>query len=279
MGFQYMLIANGHGSNHILLEVVARLETVRTSLKYASFSYWQLASDAVDRLRESKFPGGMSHACEFETSVYMHPDPEHVQHDRIQREVWHSGSDLIWTDLLASSPVRFADWWSARSKTVHGRNACWTRAGLRGVGVALEGVTGIAWRPEVLGLAQRLAALADATGRLLNIENPLTAPDFVTLDYGGPEYGVPSPETWEALALCARTDGLFVDPVYSGKGMAGLIDQIRRGFLEVRDLVVFVRTGGVPALFAYADAAVDSHAFKDAFASGRTALRLKARSS
>ena len=127
-------------------------------------------------------------------------------------------------------------------------------------------VTGIAWRPEVPGLAQRLAALADATARLLNIGNPLTAPDFVTLDYGGPEYGVPSPETWEAIALCARMEGLFVDPVYSGKGMAGLIDQIRRGFLEVRDLVVFVHTGGLPALFAYADAAVDSHAFTDAFA-------------
>jgi creatinine amidohydrolase len=117
MGFQYMLIANGHGSNHILLEVVARLATVPTSLKCASFSYWQLAPEAVDRLRESEFPGGMSHACEFETSVYMHLDPEHVQHDHIQREVWHSGSDLIWTDLLASSPVRFVDWWSARSKT------------------------------------------------------------------------------------------------------------------------------------------------------------------
>jgi creatinine amidohydrolase/Fe(II)-dependent formamide hydrolase-like protein len=47
----------------------------------------------------------------------MHLDPEHVHNDRIEREVWHSGSDLIWTDLLASSPVRFVDWWSARSKT------------------------------------------------------------------------------------------------------------------------------------------------------------------
>lgn len=117
MGFEYLLIANGHGSNHILLEVVARLITVRTTSRCASFSYWQLASDAVDRLRESEFPGGMSHACEFETSVYMHLDDQHVKHDQIEREIWTSGSDLIWTDLLASSPVRFVDWWSARSKS------------------------------------------------------------------------------------------------------------------------------------------------------------------
>jgi 1-aminocyclopropane-1-carboxylate deaminase/D-cysteine desulfhydrase-like pyridoxal-dependent ACC family enzyme len=160
------------------------------------------------------------------------------------------------------------------NRTAEPVNVFTTSMGVTHVGLALGfaalglpwKVTAITWRPEVPGLAQRLAGLADATARLLNLDNPLGARDFVTLDYGGPEYGVPSHETWEAIALCARTEGLFVDPVYSGKGMAGLIDQIRRGSLEVRDLVVFVHTGGLPALFAYADAAVDSQAFKDTFA-------------
>ena len=123
-------------------------------------------------------------------------------------------------------------------------------------------VTGLTWRPMVSGLAERLTRLADDAARLLKIEPRLEGADFVTLDYGGPEYGVPNQGTWEALALCARTEGLFLDPVYSGKGMAGLIDQIRRGALKSDDTVVFVHTGGLPALFAYGQEVMAAPAFQ-----------------
>jgi len=53
--------------------------------------------------------------------------------------------------------------------------------------------------------------------------------------------------------LVARTEGIFLDPVYSGKAMAGLIDHIRKGKLSKKDTVLFVHTGGTPALFAYVD--------------------------
>jgi 1-aminocyclopropane-1-carboxylate deaminase/D-cysteine desulfhydrase-like pyridoxal-dependent ACC family enzyme len=51
----------------------------------------------------------------------------------------------------------------------------------------------------------------------------------------------------------ARTEGIFLDPIYSGKAMAGLFDHVRRGLLGSKDLVVFLHTGGTPALFAYRD--------------------------
>jgi 1-aminocyclopropane-1-carboxylate deaminase/D-cysteine desulfhydrase-like pyridoxal-dependent ACC family enzyme len=64
---------------------------------------------------------------------------------------------------------------------------------------------------------------------------------------------VPGPLALEALGLCARTDALLLDPVYSAKGMSGVIDQIRRGVHAATDTVVFVHTGGLPALFAYGE--------------------------
>jgi 1-aminocyclopropane-1-carboxylate deaminase/D-cysteine desulfhydrase-like pyridoxal-dependent ACC family enzyme len=58
----------------------------------------------------------------------------------------------------------------------------------------------------------------------------------------------------EAVTLVARLEGLILDPVYSGKAMAGLIDLVKRGEFKPTDTVVFVHTGGAPALFAYRSA-------------------------
>ncbi len=57
----------------------------------------------------------------------------------------------------------------------------------------------------------------------------------------------------EAVMLLARTEAIFLDPVYSGKGMAGLIDLIRKGAFGKDENVVFLHTGGQVGLFAYAD--------------------------
>jgi 1-aminocyclopropane-1-carboxylate deaminase/D-cysteine desulfhydrase-like pyridoxal-dependent ACC family enzyme len=64
---------------------------------------------------------------------------------------------------------------------------------------------------------------------------------------------VPSEETLEAIVLAARTEGLVLDPVYTGKAMAALIGQIRRGEVASGETVVFLHTGGAPALFAQAE--------------------------
>ncbi|MBA4263493.1 MAG: D-cysteine desulfhydrase [Comamonadaceae bacterium] len=73
-------------------------------------------------------------------------------------------------------------------------------------------------------------------------------------DYVGDGYGLPTPGMQEAVELLARTEGLLLDPVYSGKGMAGLIDLIRKGHFQPKHNVVFLHTGGSVALFGYGEA-------------------------
>jgi 1-aminocyclopropane-1-carboxylate deaminase/D-cysteine desulfhydrase-like pyridoxal-dependent ACC family enzyme len=64
----------------------------------------------------------------------------------------------------------------------------------------------------------------------------------------------------EALALFARTEALLLDPVYSGKAAAGLIAMVRRGDIRPSERVLFLHTGGTPALFAYGDGLLASPA-------------------
>lgn len=70
-------------------------------------------------------------------------------------------------------------------------------------------------------------------------------------DYVGEGYGIPAADTLEAIELFARTEGILLDPVYSGKGAAGLIDLVRKGEFKPGENVVFLHTGGAQALFAY----------------------------
>jgi L-cysteate sulfo-lyase len=70
----------------------------------------------------------------------------------------------------------------------------------------------------------------------------------------GEGYGVPTTEALEAIELLARTEGILLDPVYSAKGMAGLIDLIRQGRYKADDNIVFLHTGGAQALFGYREA-------------------------
>jgi L-cysteate sulfo-lyase len=70
-------------------------------------------------------------------------------------------------------------------------------------------------------------------------------------DHVGPGYGLPTPGMVEAVSLLARTEGILLDPVYSGKGMAGLIDGVRKGRFAKDQNIVFLHTGGSAALFGY----------------------------
>ena len=74
----------------------------------------------------------------------------------------------------------------------------------------------------------------------------------VLSDYAGPGYGKPTPGVFEAIHIAARTESLILDPKYTGKSMWGLIDQIRRGRFGNQDAVVFIHSGGLPQLFAFA---------------------------
>lgn len=76
-------------------------------------------------------------------------------------------------------------------------------------------------------------------------------------DYVGTGYSRPTPEMAEAVRLLARTEGILLDPVYTGKTMAGLIDLVRKGFFGKEENLLFVHTGGSPALYHYMNDVLD----------------------
>lgn len=98
-------------------------------------------------------------------------------------------------------------------------------------------------RADVLTYAKGAAELL---GQLFDAERV-----EVVAGHAGPAYGVPHEATVEAIRLAAQLEALLLDPVYSGKGLAGLIALIRAGRWSVDDDIVFLHTGGAPALFAY----------------------------
>lgn len=80
----------------------------------------------------------------------------------------------------------------------------------------------------------------------------LTGADIdIRQDYIGPNYGALTPAGREALDLLARTEGILLDPSYTSKAMAGLIDDVRQGRAGRDKPLVFLHTGGTPAVFAY----------------------------
>jgi 1-aminocyclopropane-1-carboxylate deaminase/D-cysteine desulfhydrase-like pyridoxal-dependent ACC family enzyme len=98
----------------------------------------------------------------------------------------------------------------------------------------------------------KLLAEANAAAELLGIPERLEAGDVTMHDETiGAGYGIPTAEGTQALRLVARQEGILLDPVYTAKAMAGLIDHIRRGVIGRDETVVFLHTGGLPALFAY----------------------------
>ena len=96
-------------------------------------------------------------------------------------------------------------------------------------------------------------ALAERTAALLDL--PAVPREAVTaLDrWVGPGYSLPTDEMVEAVRLLARLEGVLLDPVYTGKAMAGLIGLVREGAYQPGERVLFVHTGGSPALYAYQD--------------------------
>jgi D-cysteine desulfhydrase len=133
-----------------------------------------------------------------------------------------------------------------------------TQAGLV-VGARALGYTslihGISIDQRAEAFRPQLAALARATARQAGLGMDFTADDFIVHDsYLGAGYGIVGDPEREAIGLAARSEGLLVDPVYTGRALAGLVDLIQRGVVGGDEAVVFWHTGGLPAIFAYGDA-------------------------
>ncbi len=113
-------------------------------------------------------------------------------------------------------------------------------------------VIGISVSRKSAPLRARAAEIANGCAELLGVDERFSPGDIIAHDeYYGPAYGVPTPEGREAIITAARLEGLLLDPVYTGKAMAGLMDLARKGVLDRRQPVVFLHTGGVAALFAF----------------------------
>ncbi|MEW6522355.1 MAG: D-cysteine desulfhydrase family protein [Bacillota bacterium] len=131
-----------------------------------------------------------------------------------------------------------------------------TQAGLE-LGAALfhfGTVTGISISREKTSLAERIAGIANEAAHLLDVElsfDPSTI--RVCDDYIGEGYAKVTPGGLESIRLVAQTEGIILDPVYTGKAMAGFLDLVRQGTFRDDETVVFLHTGGTPGLFAYAD--------------------------
>ncbi len=101
---------------------------------------------------------------------------------------------------------------------------------------------------------EKVYKLACETADLIGRPGVVVSDDVVAnCNYVGDGYGVPTDGMNEAILMLARFEGLLFDPVYSGKGLAGMIDLIRNGHFDAANNIVFLHTGGSAALFAYAD--------------------------
>lgn len=128
-------------------------------------------------------------------------------------------------------------------------------------GGLLFGLRALKSRVPVIGVCNRRPAqqqqprvktVTDGVAKLLGMASPVTDADIVLTDATlAPGYGQPNPMVFEAMAVAARTEALILDPVYTGKAMAGLIYLARRQSFADDANVLFVHTGGQPGLFAY----------------------------
>jgi creatinine amidohydrolase len=119
-GFRKILIVNGHGSNTPFVDVIARLAIVETGVLAAAVNYWAAPGvrEVAESLRESEKIGGMNHACEFETSLYLSLAPELVDMTQAVRELSHRPSKNYWGDLIGGDgPLVMMEHWSALSES------------------------------------------------------------------------------------------------------------------------------------------------------------------
>ena len=97
----------------------------------------------------------------------------------------------------------------------------------------------------------QIAEQANSAADHLGLETSFKSDEINVLkDYVGENYAVPTEAMKEAVELVARKEGIILDPVYTGKAMAGLIDLVEKKRFEKNDIVVFLHTGGIPGLFA-----------------------------
>ena len=141
---------------------------------------------------------------------------------------------------------------------VHATGSAGTQAGLvLGLEALNSGIPvyGVGVRAPKAKQEDMVFSLAERTADYMGLKPGVIQRDAVVAnsDYVGDGYGLPTDAMVEAVKMVAQYEGLLLDPVYSGKGMSGLIDLIRKGHFKKGENVVFLHTGGSVALFGYPD--------------------------
>ena len=138
---------------------------------------------------------------------------------------------------------------------VHATGSTGTQAGLvTGLTAIHSGIDlmGISVRAQKEAQEENVYRLACETAEFIGSSAALNRSDVVAnSDYVGEGYGMPTDGMIEAVEMTARHESILLDPVYSGKGMAGLIDLVRQGFYRREENIVFIHTGGAQALSGY----------------------------
>jgi 1-aminocyclopropane-1-carboxylate deaminase/D-cysteine desulfhydrase-like pyridoxal-dependent ACC family enzyme len=128
---------------------------------------------------------------------------------------------------------------------------------LTGLGFAMHGVTAT----DEFHLPSRTAGIANETAKALGLDLVVTEDEIINFrEFVGPGYGIPSAAGVEAVKLFARTEGVILDPIYTGKAAAGLVAHVREGRFGKDDVIVFFHTGGTPANFTWSDLWLDDSA-------------------
>jgi len=130
-----------------------------------------------------------------------------------------------------------------------------TQAGLElsiaalGSSIRIVGIAPAVWESDA---SELIAKYANQAADKLKLNCRIKKEDvFNTTDYVGERYGIPTKASIDMIKLMARTEGVFLDPVYTSKAMSALYDHVKKGEVSSKDVVIFLHTGGTPALFAY----------------------------
>jgi L-cysteate sulfo-lyase len=140
-------------------------------------------------------------------------------------------------------------------RVIHATGSAGTQAGL------VAGLEGMNSGVRVLGIGVRapqdrqeanVHKLAEATAEYCGVRGGIARSAVeANCNYVGDGYGIPTPGMAEAVKMLAQLEGVLLDPVYSGKGMAGLIDLVRKGEIGKDETLVFIHTGGAVGLYGY----------------------------
>jgi D-cysteine desulfhydrase family pyridoxal phosphate-dependent enzyme len=196
---------------------------------------WTPTAEKFDRLDE---------ACQQAATEGRHP-----------YRIPYGGSNPLGVCAYAAAMREFIDQGPSVDRIVHASSSGGTQAGLV-LGAELAGftgrITGISVDPAAAELADGIHRLIRETASFLDLGGiEVTGRVEVVDDYLGGGYAVLGPLERDAVQRFARTEGLMLDPVYTGRAAGGLLDLVQNGVIEKGERVLFWHTGGTPALFAY----------------------------